>query len=183
MGLFYYKNKKGIEMKKEIDFFSKSEIQYSLKQIEQLLSCGIFHVSNSTNILLKAAFIEMLILLRDLMYKSEKFASRIDFADDIEIDNEKKIRDVSDLIKYVRDALCHPDSNNHYIEKNNIKSTFNVAFGKCILIKMGDFEQKSKYEDEICFFFGSKSIYLKRHIIRAYDEAKLKLEPLIKLNI
>ena len=62
-------------MKKEIDFFSKSEIEYSLKRIEQLLSCGIFHVNNSTNILLKAAFIEMLISLRDLMYKSEKFAS------------------------------------------------------------------------------------------------------------
>ena len=166
-------------MKKEIDFFSKSEIEYSLKRIEQLLSCGIFHVNNSTNILLKAAFIEMLISLRDLMYKSEKFASRIDFSDDVDIDIEKKIKDVSDLIKYVRDALCHPDSSNHYIEKNNIKSTFNVAFGKCNLMKIGDFEQNSKYDDDICFFFGSKSIYLERHIIRAYKEAKLKLEPLI----
>ncbi|URR00428.1 hypothetical protein LOC50_14445 [Pseudoalteromonas sp. SCSIO 43095] len=112
------------------------------------------------------------------MYKTEKFSDRIDFKDDVLI--EGKIKDVSDLIKYVRDALCHPDSDNHYIEKNNIKSSFNVAFGKCTLMKMDDFEQSSKYDDDVCFFFGSKSIYLKRHIIRAHQEAKEKLTPLLK---
>ncbi|MCS5423086.1 MULTISPECIES: hypothetical protein [Psychrilyobacter] len=167
-------------MGNKIDFFTRSDINSSLKRIEELLSCGIFHPHNSNHVLMRAAFIEILISLRDLMYKSEKYASRISFTDDIVI--ESKIRDVSDLIKYVRDALCHPDSDNHYIEKNNIKSTFNVAFGKCSLIKIGDFEQKSEYDDDICFFFGSKNIYLNRHIVRAYNEAKEKFKPILNDN-
>ena len=90
-----------------MDFFSKSEIDDALNRIDKLLSCGIFNPQNSDNPLMRAAFIEALISLRDLMYKTEKFSSRIDFTDDIQVC--EKIRDVSDLIKYVRDALCHPD--------------------------------------------------------------------------
>ncbi|WP_318465796.1 hypothetical protein [Photobacterium leiognathi] len=164
-------------MNNEMDFFSKSDIESALNRIDKLLSCGIFEPHNSSNPLMRAAFIEALISLRDLMYKTEKFSSRIDFTDDVPVC--EKITDVSDLIKYVRDALCHPDSDNHYIEKGNIKASFNVAFGKCNLMKIGDFEQSSLYEDDVCFFFGSKSIYLNRHILRAYAEAKEKLEPLL----
>jgi hypothetical protein len=79
----------------------------------------------------------------------------------------------------VRDALCHPDSDNHGNESGNVKSTFNVAFGKVNLMKLGDFKQSTKYDDDICFFFGSHGIYLKRHIVRASEEAKGKLLPLI----
>ena len=165
-------------MSNEMDFFSKSEIDDALNRIDKLLSCGIFNPQNSDNPLMRAAFIEALISLRDLMYKTEKFSSRIDFTDDIQVC--EKIRDVSDLIKYVRDALCHPDSDNHYIEEGNIKASFNVAFGKGNLMKIGDLEQSSLYEDDICFFFGSKGIYFNRHIVRAYTEAKEKLDPLYK---
>ncbi len=154
----------------QMDFHSKSDIESSINRIDQLMSCGIFEPSNSGNVLFRAAFIEMLIAMRDLMYKSQKYAQRISFTDDVS--QSDKIQDVSDLIKYVRDALCHPDSDNHYIEPGNIKATFNVAFGKANLLKIGDFEQKSLYQDDVCFFFGSKAIYLNRHIIRAFDEAK-----------
>jgi hypothetical protein len=160
-----------------MDFFTKSDIESSIHRIDELFACGIFHPSNSSNVLFRAAFIELLIALRDLMYKAEKFASRIVFDDDVK--KTKKIKDVSDLIKFVRDALCHPDSDNHYIEAGNIKSTFNVAFGKVNLMKIGDFEQSSKYEDDICFFFGSHGIYLRRHIVRAFEEAKARLIPLL----
>ena len=160
-----------------MDFFDKSDIQGSLVRIEELLNCGIFEPNNSSHVLMRAAFIELLISLRDLMYKTEKYSSRIDFTDDVPVG--ERINDVSDLIKYVRDALCHPDSDNHYIEKGNMKATFNVAFGKANLLKIGDFEQASLYGDDVCFFFGSKGIYLKRHVIRAFEEARAKLEPLV----
>jgi len=161
----------------EMDFFTKSDIESSIRRIDDLLNCGIFQPGNSSHILFRAAFIELLIALRDLMYKAEKLSSRISFDDDVK--QSGKIKDVSDLIKYVRNALCHPDSDTHYIEPGNIKATFNVAFGKANLMKIGDFEQTSKYDDDICFFFGSQGIYLKRHIIRAFEEAKDKLLPLI----
>jgi len=164
----------------ELDFFTKSDIESSIQRVDALLTCGIFHPQNSQNVLFRAAFIEMLIALRDLMYKAQKYASRISFDEDVR--KTDKVNDVSDLIKYVRDALCHPDSENHYIEAGNIKATFNVAFGRVNLMKIGDFEQVSKYEDDICFFFGSHGIYMRRHIVRAFEEAKAKLVPLLSAN-
>ena len=49
-------------------------------------------------------------------------------------------------------------------------------------MKIGDFEQASKYQDDICFFFGSHGIYMRRHIVRAFEEAKAKLVPLLNAN-
>lgn len=138
-----------------MDFFTKSDVESAIRRIGELLSCGIFCPQNSQGVLFRAAFIELLIALRDLMYKTQKHSSRITFDDDVK--KTEKIKDVSDLIQYVRDALCHPDSENHYIEAGNIKATFNVAFGKANLLKMGDFEQSSQYQDDICFFFGSQA--------------------------
>lgn len=163
-----------------MNFFERSDVESSIRRIDELLSCGIFQPNNSRNVLFRAAFIELLIALRDLMFKAEKFATRIVFTDDVK--QYEKIRDVSDLIKYVRDALCHPDSDNHYIEVGNMKATFNVGFGRANLLKIGEFEQSSKYDDDICFFFGSQGIYLNRHIIRAFEEAKSKLLPLLEAN-
>lgn len=160
-----------------MDFFVRSDIEAAIRRIDELLACGVFRPENSGHVLFRAAFVEVLIAVRDLMYKAEKYASRISFDDDV--DKSGPVSDVSDLIKYVRDALCHPDSDNHYIEAGNIKATFNVAFGKARLMQIGDFEQTSKYDDDTCFFFGSRGIYLNRHIVRAFEEAKSKLTPLM----
>jgi hypothetical protein len=110
------------------------------------------------------------------MYKSEKFGQRIAFTNDVK--QTEMIKDVTHLIKFVRDALCHPDSENHYIEAG-MKATFNVAFGQACLLKIGDFEQSSNYPDDVCFFFGSQGIYLHRHVGRAFHEAKAHLLPLL----
>jgi hypothetical protein len=160
-----------------MDFHDKSDIKQSIKRIEQLFSCGIFQPQNSDNVLFRAAFIELLIAMRDLMFKTNKYATRISFSDDIVSIN--KITDVTGVIKHVRDAICHPDSQNHYIEKGQ-KASFNVLFGKGCICKINDYEQSSPYDDDICFFFGLQHIFMKRHIVRAFEEAKSKLLPLIE---
>ena len=160
-----------------MDFFTRGDIQQSVKRMDELLVCGIFTPQNSRHILFRAAFIELLITLRDLMAKCRKFSEPIRFDDDVlKIDG---VEHVSDLIKHVRDAICHPDSENHFVEGGNIKTSFSVAFGKRVLMKTDTFVLESKYQDDICFFFGPQSIYLNRHIIRAFDEAKAKLLPLV----
>lgn len=158
-----------------MDFAEQSEVSQSLQVIHGLLSSGIFHPQNASHVFLRSAFIDLLISLRALMYKSERYAKRISFNDDVLVAD--KVNDVSDLIKYVRDAVCHPDSDNHKIEGNI--ATFNVIFGKGCLLQIGDFRQESLYEDDIYFTFGDQGIYLKRHIVRAYQEAKENLMPLI----
>lgn len=159
-----------------MDFSEQSEVSQSIRVIDGLLRSGIFHPQNSGHIFLRSAFIDSLISLRALMYKSERYATRISFADDVLVAG--KVKDVTDLIKYVRDAVCHPDSDNHKINGGNI-ATFNVIFGKGCLLQIGDFRQESLYEDDIYFTFGGQGIYLRRHIIRAFEEAKNNLLPLI----
>lgn len=161
-----------------MDRWDKAEVESAIGNIDKLLGSGTFNPANAGNLLFRAAFVELLINLRDLMYKTEKYAGRIAFTDDVTVTDN--VNDVTALIKYVRDALCHPDSDNHYLEKGNIKATFNVCFGKATLLKMGDFEQSNPYQDDTCFFFGSQRIFLRRHILRAYEEAKSKLVPLLK---
>lgn len=161
-----------------MDQWDKGDITSAIGHIDGILGSGIFNPNNADHPLLRAAFVELLINLRDLMYKAEKYASRISFTDDVTV--TQQVTDVTGLIKYVRDALCHPDSDNHYVEAGNIKATFNVIFGKGTLLKMGDFEQSSPHQDDTCFLFGSQRIFLRRHILRAYDEARNKLVPLLQ---
>jgi hypothetical protein len=161
-----------------MDFYDESEIKEDFGRIDTILESGIFHSNNGKHPLFRSAFIELLVCLRDLMYKTEKYAARIDFTDDVKV--EGQVKDVSSLIKYVRDALCHLDSDNHYIEAGKIKASFNVQFGRGAALKIKEYEQSNPYEDDTCFFFGSQRIYLRRHVLRAVDEAKKRLSPLIR---
>jgi hypothetical protein len=59
-------------------------------------------------------------------------------------------------------------------------AAFNIVDGKLIFPEVeGAITQSCYYEDDTAFFFGVHRIYLKRHIVRAFEEAKLKLLPLI----
>lgn len=172
----------------QMDFMTKNEIQSSINRVDNLLSCGVLSAEHARNVLFRAAFIEVLISMRDLMFKCERYAERISFDDDVKKATYPKpngkghwhLNDVSDLLKYVRDAICHPDSQNHYVD-DNFKFSFNVVFGKGCVMQTPTENLVSDYEDDICFFFGGQKIYLKRHVIRAFEEAKTKLSPLIDM--
>ncbi|HSF08397.1 MAG TPA: hypothetical protein VLA60_03225, partial [Nitrospirales bacterium] len=90
------------------------------------------------------------------------------------------VKNISDAVKFVRDAICHVDSDNRNYEECNARLSYNIAYGKSNLAKIGDVEIRSDFEDDVCFFFGSQKLYLRRHIRRAYEEAKGKLLPLVE---
>lgn len=165
-----------------ISFTRKSGINSTIDEIEKLLNSGIFTPDGSRTPFFKGSFIHVMILLRELMYDSEKYANkRIDFKDDViplkMTKKKESVNDVTDLIKYVRDSMCRTDIPHHYHD-NGMKNSFNVSFGKGVLISLGEDSIQSDYEDDICFFFGNEKIYLKRHIIRAFVEARAALLPL-----
>lgn len=157
----------------EIDFYTKADIDNDFKRLKEILGTGIFEAANARNPLLESAFIETLVRVRDLMRKTEVLASRISFDDDVI--KTAQVQDVTDLIAYVRDALCHPESDKHFLEPRNIKFSFNVMRGRGTFAKFGDFEIKSDYDDDTAFFFGPQRVYLNRHIVRATEEARIRL--------
>lgn len=160
-----------------LSFFERSDIEENCRRISEIINSNIFSPANSRNPFVKSAFIELLVCMRDLMFKTEKFAARISFDDDVV--KTAKVNDVTDLIKFVRDALCHPEIEHHYLIPGSIKATFNICIGKGTLMSIGDITLKSDYDDDVCFFFGAQKIYLTRHIIRAFEEARKKLAPLL----
>jgi hypothetical protein len=160
-----------------VDHWDRVAIEDDIRTIEELLDCDAFSPKNGGSPLFKAAFIQLLIALRDLMYKAAKYASPISFTDDVTI--TEAVEDVSGLIKFVRNALCHPDSDHHFLVKGAMKATFNVCFGATVVLDMGDIKISSPYDDDICFFFGEQRIFLRRHVSRAFEEAKGKLLPLL----
>lgn len=174
--------------KNKMDFRDANEIQISIYKMEKIIDTNIFS-REDLSCLQESVFCHLMILLRDLMYKCEKYARRIDFNSDIEQTSYyrkqgnnrtvENIVDVSDLIKYIRDAVCHVDSLNHYIHETDTSLSFVVVHGKCTAIQQGDLKMASDYEDDIRFFYGDKGIYLNRHIKKALEEAKNHLAPLI----
>ena len=161
-----------------IDFLTCHEIKSDIQRIETILGTGIFSATNSENPLFASALTELLIRLRDLLAKSDKLAKRVSFSDDVTI--KGNVSDVTNLVTFVRDALCHVDSDKHNHDEIQARITFNVIFGKAVLAQFGDVKIASEYEDDVAFFFGPQRLYLRRHIVRAFEEAQELLLPILK---
>lgn len=141
----------------------ENQIEANLLRIYSIINSEIFEYRNINHPLRQAAFIELAICLRDLAFKCESNGKRINFKDDVIQTNE--INDISDLIKFCRDACCHIDSKNHKVDLGGTFS-FNTLYGK---IEFGGVI--NPYDDDVCFCFGGQKIFLKRHIYRFLDEA------------
>lgn len=98
---------------------------------------------------------EILIHLRDLLYKLDAMGNRVDFKSYIDHQPEKGILDITDLIKYFRDAACHNDSDNRRTSKGNLFAG-NVFAG-------------SDFKDDITLLMGDSKLYVKRHLVRLYQ--------------
>jgi hypothetical protein len=164
-------------MPKVPNLFETAEIEECFRRVDALLICGIFEQGES-NPLFKSAFIDVVINLRNLMHKTEDLADkRIDFTDDINV--QGKVTDVSSLIRYVRDAMCEPESPHHFLEPGNPTLSFAVVSGKDP-DRAANAVLSNPYEDDIAFFLGSHRILLKRHIVRALEETRRILTPLLE---
>lgn len=94
--------------KTEMDICDQQDCEHNIRRIEELLNCGIFQFSSSGNVLQSAAFIELMICLRDLLQKVDKYATRVSWVDGV-MTNEY-VHDITDAVTAVRDACCHIDS-------------------------------------------------------------------------
>ena len=161
-----------------IEYFTAADIAQDIHRIETVYGTNIFGPSSAGHPLVKSAFIEVMVCLRDLMAKTDIYADRITFTDDMVV--TPKIRDITDLITFVRNALCHIESDNNFAIPDQIKASFDITYGKGSDNRAHGMELVSEYTDDICFFFGLHKIYLRRHILRAFEETKKQLEPLLK---
>ena len=165
-----------------IDFKAQNEIQTDMKRITEILNSQIFSRGNCRNPLLESAFIELIIRLRDLMYKCDKLGNRISFQDDIikikDQNSNAGVEDITDAIGFVRNAACHIESGKNLIDQSCV-FIFNVFYGKGKM-KVAQKEYTSDYSDDICYFYGEQKLYLHRHLIRAFKESQTVLGKYLK---
>ncbi|MBD3904493.1 hypothetical protein NAL32_07590 [Chryseobacterium sp. Ch-15] len=118
----------------------------------------------------KGAFIEILISLKDLLIKSDKLLSkRVKFTDDVIIDKDLRINDVTGLISYFRNCVCHPETEDADLDSNTLKYNIFIGIGG---ISIGDKFIGNKYNDDIGYNMGQHTLLLNRHIIRSFIEVK-----------
>jgi len=159
------------------DFFIKSQIEISLGDITALINTGVFN-ANILRPFREPVFISIILKLHDLLQKLSTLGKRINFTDDI------PEGDITDLISKVRNAICHLNSPENLLDKERqIKFVFNMIIGKCNAMAIGEkVKAKSDYDDDIAFYYGSYSLYFKRHIIRALQDAQGKITELYPPN-
>lgn len=163
-----------------MDWQTKTQIEADIRNIDRILSSGILEAHNdAAETLWTAAFRELLICLRDLLSKAERFSSRVAFNDDVVADPKHKIVDVTDLVRFARGIAGHPETSDDEIPNLGVKLSFCRIRGKGTLLQVNNLKLGSEYEDDICFLFGAHRIYLRRHLFRAFEEAKAKLLPLL----
>ncbi len=151
-----------------------------ISRIQEILDSGIFEKTNKRNTFQQSAFIELMICMRDLLYKAEKYGKRIDFKDDIMVNDY--VKDITDAVKAIRDACCHINAFQRNYDDHNNRGSFNVMYCKCKPVKLGSFEMYSDYNDDVAYYYGNIRLYLNRHIKRAFQEAKEFIGPMLNSN-
>src|SRR5262245_11171607 len=122
-----------------MDFQDEQDCKADIRRINELLSSGIFGADNRS-LLQQSAFIELMICLRDLMHKTEKYSKRIAFTDEV-ITNED-VKDITDAIKVVRDACCHIKTKKRWLDDRKNRGAYLVVYGKGTLMRINDLEIK-----------------------------------------
>lgn len=154
------------------NFFIKTQISSNINDVENLLSTGVFSA-----VILRPfqepVFVSIILKLDDLLQKLRILGERVSFTDDV------ISGDITDLVNNIRNAICHLNSPENILDKENqIKFVFNIAVGRVNLMQIGKTMVKSDYDDDIAFFFGENRIYLKRHIVKILEEARIVYQKL-----
>ena len=152
------------------------EVYEDTNRIVTIINSQIFMPQSQTHALYQSAFIELMIRLSDLLNKCKVVKSPVTFTDDVPL--SPNIKNVTDLVVTIRNAVCHIPSKTHVTDLNTTIK-FATVFGKATAFQIGELELKGEYEDDIRFFFGGIGIYLNRNIVRSFNEAQKNLAPFI----
>jgi hypothetical protein len=152
-----------------------------LDRLGELFGCGIFERENAGHTLFRSAVVEMIICLHESLQTAAKENVRINFVDDVLI--RPDVADVTDAVRMIRDACCHTASGRSHVNSPLTRALFFVILRGGLghaSANISGFAYVNDYADDIAIFFGKNRLYLTRHALRAYLEARTALEPLLR---
>lgn len=154
----------------DLEFHQARDLYSARKKFEDLVATGILSPDGVASPWFDPVITKLLILLSDLLKAADKIGRRCTFNDDILVIDEQmasKIKDVTDLIIRCRAAACHITSGNQLFETNKLQMC--VAVGKGQMISINGKTLGSDYRDDIAIIWGPMRLYIRRHVMRAYE--------------
>jgi hypothetical protein len=155
-----------------LSFERQHDLFSARRDFEKLVSTGILSAAGSESPWFEPVITQLLILLADLMKAANQMGQRCQIKDDILCIDQKmalKINDLTDLIVKCRDVSCHISSGNAIFETNKFK--FCKIVGLCPnAFFINGHVIGCDYEDDIAIIWGPMRLYLKRNLIRAFQE-------------
>lgn len=153
------------------------------KQRELLVECK--KLFGSTSIFDEQSLSRLVTYLSPLIQDFESCLT-INFTDDIvpfsytEVFSNGRTRDcevvdVVSLVKYIRDAISHPELSLDFDEINSITIKFCAAQGKLVFLSTPNGNIESKYDDDIAYFHGKATIYHNRHLLRIVTAVEVEM--------
>jgi hypothetical protein len=132
------------------------------KRNEILISKKIV-LKEVTSVEREALFTLLLVYLNSLIIQLSTKGILFDWKDE-----DTRQRTITELIKYIRDSLCHLESDKNFNNSNFYR--FNTHLG-C----QGAPEIDKKYPDDAAIFSGDTYILYWRHIVRLFIEISKKI--------
>ena len=131
--------------------------------------------SNTPSPIYLSILTEILIKLNFLLFKSStEYGKRIDFRDDVDYihlkPKGKYENDITGLIHFYRDAICHPDAISKPETTDKKQYVYFYFQTGSAPFKRDGIKHLCKYQDDIAVIVGDNLLYIKRHVARAYDE-------------
>jgi hypothetical protein len=160
-----------------LDQRTSSAVESNISRVRTLLACGIFDPQGARNPLYLSALTKLTIRVNDLVGKAAAAGCPVNFDNDVI--KQGDVKDVSSLISFIRNAVCHISSGTHKLDDLNAWLSFCSQVGKGCFAEINGRRFECLYEDDTAFFFGEQRIYLKRHLVRAFEQARASLEPLL----
>lgn len=115
----------------------------------------------------EALFIRLIINLYDALKILQSAGHRLSFKDDIDGGD-----DIHELVRKTRNAACHITSGDRLIAGASVIAFAVVKGSISGAAQSSDDVLGNPYADDIAIFYGSRRIYLRRHILRAAAEAE-----------
>ena len=163
----------------EIDLLKRELVLENQRCMELYMS----KVLEEDSLFTQSVFIEVIIRLNYILQKLNNYC-RVTWTDDIQLVGG--IKDITDLVNKLRNAICHIDSKLNNLRETTTKLTFNIVRrGFINTVKSGSQKIRNDYNDDIAFYYGEFRIYLKRHIERLVKELPRvihSLQPIMRIS-
>lgn len=165
-----------IQMENLTRVWTRDELNTNLDRIEQILNQACFKRDAPYTSLTQSSFIKLIGLEKELLEQAQQVGKRIDFLD--EVGTNGRIEDITSLVTGMSQFIYNFDQNerDRLHEETILAPHINHFYGAGVGYFSNGLFFTCNYDDELAFFVGRNRIFFYRHLVRAFDEAKVYLQ-------